>query len=102
MHLTWLIQGHLRKEDALNMVDVAEQSLDYKRISKDEINYTRLVKLNDRTIYNFEKSNENAENPNSCCECIFTHTFDVDKDEYAVSRVLADFLSEPTFTTLRT
>ena len=33
MHLTWLIQGHLTQEDALSMVDVAEKSLDYTRIS---------------------------------------------------------------------
>ena len=84
------------------MVDVAEQSLNYKPISKDEINYTRLVRLNDRSVYNLEKSNENADNPNSACECIFHHTFDVDRDEYAVSRILAEFLSEPTFNTLRT
>ena len=80
MHLTWLIQGHLTKEDALSMVDVAEKSLAYTRISKDELNYTRLVKLNDRSVYSLEKSNENADNPNSACEAIFSHTFDTDKD----------------------
>jgi len=102
MHLTWLIQGHLTEENALNMVDVAENSLAYTRISKDDINYNRLVKLNDRSVYNLERSNFNADNPNSACQAIFCHAFDTDKEEYAVARVLSDFLSEPTFNTLRT
>ena len=88
MHLTWLIQGHLTEDDALKMVEVAEKSLDYTRINKDDINYTRLVKLKDRSVYNLEHSNMNADNPNSACEAIFSHTYDTDKEEYAVARVL--------------
>lgn len=84
------------------MVDVAERSLNYTRMNKDDVNFSRLVKLNDRNVYTIEKSNSVADNPNSACEAIFHHTYDTDLDEYAVSRVLADFLSEPTFNTLRT
>lgn len=29
MHLTWLVQGHLSQDQALNVVDIAENALDY-------------------------------------------------------------------------
>ena len=102
MHLTWLIQGHLTAENAMNMVNVAENALAYTRISKDDINYVRLVKLNDRTIYSFEKSNMNPENPNSACSTMFAYRFDNNKHDSAVGAILLVFLEEPTFNTLRT
>ena len=86
----------------MNMVNVAESSLDYNRINKTDLDYARIVKLNDRTIYTHERSNNSADNPNSACEVYFTHKFDINKDDAAVISVLNAFLSEPTFNTLRT
>ena len=57
IHLTWLIQGHLSQESALKMIDTAESALNYQKMSKNDINYRRLVKLNDRTVYNLELTN---------------------------------------------
>ena len=102
MHLTWLIQGHLSQESALSMASIAEEALNYQPVRKSDIDFSRLVKLSDRTIYNFEQSNHSADNPNSACDVRFAHQFDVDKDQYAVIKVLDAFLSEPTFNTLRT
>lgn len=102
LHITWLIQGHLVEDDALNMVRVAESALDYQPLAKDYMNYLRLVKLNDRTVYSFEHTNENPDQPNSACEAIWHHTFETDIDNYAVAKVLKSFLEEPTFNTLRT
>ena len=81
LHITWLIQGHLTEADAMKMVNVAETALDYEHIAKEDVNYARMVRINDRSIYGCEKSNLNAENPNSVCEAKFTHRFDTDKDD---------------------
>ena len=102
MHLTWLIQGHLTKENAINMVNIAESSLDYRRIRATDLDFSRLIKLNHRTIYSFERSNENAENPNSAYEARFAYSLDIDKAKWAAIRIVAAFLAEPIFNTLRT
>lgn len=73
MHLTWLIQGHLTEQDAIQMVQTAETALAYKHVDKDDISKGRLVKLTDRSIYTFERSNEVESNPNSVCEALFIH-----------------------------
>ena len=84
------------------MVNVAETALSHIKVNEHDITGKRMVKLNDRTIYNYESSNMNADNPNSCCEVIFQHTYSVNKDDWAVVRILVAFLEEPTFNTLRT
>ena len=86
----------------MKMVKVAETALNYQHVAREDINYARIVKINDRSIYDFEKSNESPENPNSACEVNFTHKFETDLDDYAVAKVLIAFLEEPTFNTLRT
>lgn len=75
MHLTWLIQGHLTESDAVEMVRTAETALDYSPMQKDDLAVARLVKLAERTVYNFERDNEIPSNPNSVCEAVFMHTF---------------------------
>lgn len=102
MHLTWLVQGHLTQDEALNMVDIAEKALAYVPIPKSEVNFMRLVKLGDRSVYNFEEANVNEDNPNSCTESMWMYRFDKNVDDWAVSRVLCSFMEEPTFNTLRT
>ena len=84
------------------MVNVAESALNYRPIAKDDLMYLRLVKLNDRTVYNLERTNENPAQPNSACESIWYHTFETDRESLAVAKVLKSFLEEPTFNTLRT
>ena len=84
------------------MVRVAETALSHSHVARDDINYARMVKINDRSIYAFEKSNESPDNPNSACEVKFTHRFETDLDDHAVAKVLIAFLEEPTFNTLRT
>jgi len=76
--------------------------LNYSRVSKDDLNYLRLVKLNNRSVYSHERTNENPEQPNSACESLWHLAFDTNYDNYACARLLAAFLNEPTFNTLRT
>ena len=52
------------------MVDVAESSIQFSRIEESVVNLPRCVKLNRRTVYNFERSNESEKNPNSCIDVI--------------------------------
>ena len=35
--MTWLIQGHLREDDALKMVSVAEAAIDFNRIEESDV-----------------------------------------------------------------
>ena len=50
------------------MVKVAETALDFRHESKDDILYKRLVRLDDRTVYERERTNLNPDNPNSVCQ----------------------------------
>ena len=71
LEMIWLIQGHLTKEDALQMVETTENALTFRRISEDDISAGRCIRLKDRTIYSFEKDNISEKNPNSCCKAVF-------------------------------
>lgn len=102
MHLTWLIQGHLTEANALKMVELAENALTFNRVSKDDIDFVRMVQINERSIYELERSNQDAQNPNSACEVAWSYRFVNNVDDYAVVKVLSSFLEEPTFNTLRT
>ena len=70
IHMTWLIQGHLLEEDALKMVRVAEEAIDFNRIEEAEVILPRCMKLNPGTIYNFESKNVLAKSANSCTNVI--------------------------------
>ena len=102
LHLVWLIQGHLTQEDAMDIVRMAETSLGHQKVHKDDIDFSRMVCLRDRTVYQYENSNGNPTNPNSLCECRFAYRFDTNKDDQAVAMILVKFLEEPVFSTLRT
>ena len=102
LHVVWLIQGHLEEADAMEIVTRAETSLAHQRIHTDDIDFARLVRLNDRTIYSFERTNESPENPNSLCWSRFAYEFDTDVDTLADAKVLSAFLEEPVFNALRT
>ena len=68
--IRWFIHGHLNEEDALKMVDQAENSIEFTRINRDDLQLERTVKLEDRTVYSYERENESPENPNSCTNVI--------------------------------
>ena len=55
--LTWLIQGHLTQESALKMVQSTEVALAFSPISTSDIECFRLVKLQNQTVYCYERSN---------------------------------------------
>jgi secreted Zn-dependent insulinase-like peptidase len=84
------------------MVDITEQSLQANLVDKESIDTHRLVKFNDRTVYNYEMIHENPEMPNSCIISLFEISNSMDKQRSAAARVLIKFLEEPFFNTLRT
>ena len=90
--ILWLIQGHLTENDALKIVDLAENSIEFNRINESDVSLNRCVKLKDRTVYEFERSNKNPRNPNSCIKVIHSYEIDSDRDKNAVAHVLASLL----------
>ena len=84
------------------MVDIAESSVEFNRISESDVSLPRCIKLNDRTVYNFERSNESEKNPNSCIDVVHEYVHESDRDKIAVAELLAALLSDPAFTQLRT
>ena len=53
------------------MVKTTESALKFTRISEDDLQHSRCIKLKDRTVYYMEKDNVLATNPNSCCKIMF-------------------------------
>ena len=51
LEMIWLIQGHLTEQDALEMVDTTEKAIKFNRISEDDIEVSRCIRLDDRTVY---------------------------------------------------
>ena len=102
LSLQWLIQGHLSQEDALKMVEITEQSLQSKMIAKEDCDMYRLVKFQDKTVYNYDVLHKNPDNPNSCVVSYFEVSYRKDEERNAVARVMYKFLEEPFFNTLRT
>ena len=100
--MTWLIQGHLKEEDALEMVRVAEASINFTRIQESEINLPRCVELKEKTIYSYENRNVLAKSSNSCINVIHQIRYDDDRDKAAVVHVVASLLNDPAYKTLRT
>ena len=74
------------------MVDTAESSVEFNRIAESEINLPRCIKLNDRTVYNFERSNESDRNPNSCIDVIHAYVHNSDTEKVAIAQLLATLL----------
>ena len=78
MKFQWLIQGHLDKEQALELCDIARNSVSFKDMDEDDmLQFNLMVKLPDRTVFNYEKVNESPEgqnqkpNPNSAIQVYF-------------------------------
>lgn len=72
LHPEWLIQGHLTGDEALELVDIAEEALNFDRITEDEVELRRCVRLDPSSIYSFEKKNKVETNPNSCIIATFS------------------------------
>lgn len=85
------------------MVDITESSFPFERIAEGGIAPQRCLKLNDKTIYNFETKNVLAKNTNSCINVIHQiRADDGNFEEAAVGHMLASLLHEPSFKFLRT
>ena len=79
------------------MVDIAETSIEFNRIQESDVNLPRCIKLNDLTVYNFERSNQSARNPNSCIDVIHAYVHDSDIEKDAIATLLSSLMAEPAF-----
>lgn len=80
LRFEWLVCGHLTEKRAVELCDIALQSIDHRAIERDDLHYyQQMVKIPNKTVFDFDKaklltpiytaeksSNEKA-NPNSCC-----------------------------------
>ena len=79
------------------MVKSTENVLNFNRINEDDISRSRIIKLRDRTVYEFEKININPKNPNSSIKALFQDIPNIDKGYSAASAILMSLLKEPIF-----
>jgi hypothetical protein len=87
----------LNPKEALEMVDVAEEALDFNRISEEEVQLRRCVKLDQGKVYSYSKKNIMADNPNSACIVSFSHMLVGNRQETARLQLLHSMLKEPFF-----
>lgn len=70
LKLEWLIMGHLEEEEALKIVDSVEGSLKYNKIEKEDLHTTRLAKIPEMSIHEYNELNTDPANPNSAIAII--------------------------------
>ena len=80
----WIIQGHLQKDSALELVKIAEEALSANKISEDNYPIFRCVKMRDRTLYTATRHTESETNPNSACFSVFAVCESRNRDKAAV------------------
>lgn len=104
LSFSWLLQGHLTEEEAIKIVNTAESAIEYKKLDQSKVEAWRLIKPEDKTIYNIDQLNEVADNPNSALLSLFNYGL-IDKNDF-VSRaklsILISMMKTPCFQTLRT
>lgn len=72
----WLIQGHLDKQKALDICNLARSCIDYKHYDEDDLlQFNLMIKLPDKSVFNYERENPKTEsgviNPNSAVYIYF-------------------------------
>ena len=91
----WLITGHLTSEEAVEMVDVAEKALNFNRISKEEVELRRCIRLDTKTVYSHETKNKSEKNPNSCvCVTFSADCLLITRDKHAQHLILIGLIKE--------
>ena len=101
--MEWLICGHLTSEDALKIVNFAEQSIDYNPTTEDQVSFTHCIRLMDKTIYSCDSENELEKSKNNAVCVLFQVAADAESPyDQAVTHVVASLIHEPCFKVLRT
>lgn len=65
--------GHLNEDEALKIVYDSENSFSYKKLTKDDIQEQRVLKLPSNYVGDYEELNEDPNNPNSAIFALFQH-----------------------------
>ena len=54
----WLIQGHLDKQQALNICNLARSCIEYKHYDEDDLlQFNLMIKLPEKSVHNYERLN---------------------------------------------
>lgn len=94
----WLILGHLTEEEAIDMVNTAEKALNFNRISKNEAEYKRCVRMDEATVYSYENINKSEKNPNSCtCVSFSSDQLNSNRNAHAQLACLHGLVKETLF-----
>ena len=54
MKMEWLISGHLMQKEAMNIVNFAEQTINYRPINEKDVSFIHCIELMDSTIYSVD------------------------------------------------
>lgn len=97
----WLIEGHLTEPDALKLVRMTEESINFKRINWQSVPVPRTVAFRDRTLYTYTTKNGDPKNPNAYMR-VLSQVGPDDDSTWASLFVLMALIKEPSFKQLRT
>ena len=102
MHIEVLVHGNMYKEDALRITEIAEKTLQAKRLPQSQWPIRRNLILPPGSDYRYERTLKNPDNVNHCIEYLLYVGVASDRPTRAKLLLLAQILDEPSFDTLRT
>lgn len=102
MHIEMLVQGNLYKEDALQLTNLVERTLNPRRLPSSQWQPRRAVLLPAGSDYRWSRTLANPENINHCIDYALHVGLASDRDARAKLLLMAQILDEPCFDTLRT
>nr|OQO25547.1 hypothetical protein B0A51_06866 [Rachicladosporium sp. CCFEE 5018] len=102
MHIEMLVQGNLYKEDALQLTNLVEKTLNPRRLPPSQWQPKRAVVLPKGADYRWSRTLANPENINHCIDYILHVGLTSDREQRAKLLLLSQILDEPVFDTLRT
>ena len=67
IHMEWLIEGHLTRRDALDMVKLTEQALPkLERVEFENVDRLQIIKLKQASIYELKAHNVKSSKNSGC------------------------------------
>ncbi|CDW84143.1 insulin-degrading enzyme [Stylonychia lemnae] len=101
LRIEWFVTGHITQKDAMQIVHDSEAAIKHRKITQEEIQEQRLIKLPYNYLAEYEELNADTENPNSAALAIYQYELKTPLKQ-AINSVLFQLLKEPFFNQLRT
>jgi insulysin len=102
MHIEILVHGNMHKEDALQITELVERTLQPRRLPASQWPTKRSILLPPGSDYRWETTLKNPDNINHCIEYIIMIGQNQDRAQRARLLLMSQMLDEPCFNTLRT